>query len=93
MAESRRIHAFKLDDAPRPRTDDGRMKFQVGQLVKPRYRRHRFGGGTLAMVKTEPKEAWCGMKPQHGAWFLWLNGDNAGEKVHEPVDMFKGINE
>ena len=45
------------------------------------------------MVKTEPKKAWCGMKPQHGAWVLWLNGDNAGEKVHEPVDMFKGINE
>ena len=47
----------------------------------------------MAMVKTEPKEAWCGTKPQHGAWFLWLNGDNAGKKVHEPVGMFKGINE
>ena len=66
------------------------MKFQVGQLVKPRYRRHRFGGGTLAMVKTEPKEAWRTWG-RPGAWFLWLNGDNAGEEVHEPVDLFKVV--
>jgi hypothetical protein len=26
------------------------MEFQVGQLIKPITRLHRFGGGTLAMV-------------------------------------------
>ena len=68
------------------------MKFQIGQLVKPVRRRHRFRGGTLAMVKTEPKRAWLGTDADAlGAWFLWLNGDYAGEKVHEPVDLFKVV--
>ena len=43
------------------------------------------------MVKTEPKKTWCGPADGTGAWFLWLNGDNAGEKVHEPVDLFKVV--
>ena len=42
------------------------------------------------MVKTEPKEAWRTWG-RPGAWFLWLNGDNAGEEVHEPVDLFKVV--
>ena len=68
------------------------MKLQVGQLVKPRYRRHRFKGGTLAMVKSEPEQAWLGTDADAlGAWFLWLNGDYAGEEVHEPVDLFKVV--
>ena len=68
------------------------MKFQVGQLVKPVRRKRRFRGGTLAMVKTEPKETWCGLgEDALGAWFLWLNGDYAGEEVHEPVDLFKEV--
>ena len=68
------------------------MKFQIGQLVKPVRRRHRFRGGTLAMVKSEPEQAWLGTDADAlGAWLLWLNGDYAGEEVHEPLDLFKVV--
>ena len=68
------------------------MKFQVGQLVKPRSWRHRFRGGTLAMVKTEPKRAWlCSGAIALGAWVLWLNGDNAGENAFEDTDLFEVV--
>tara|TARA_R100001510_G_C7599582_1_gene166595 strand:- start:286 stop:426 length:141 start_codon:yes stop_codon:yes gene_type:complete len=44
------------------------------------------------MVKSEPEQAWLGTDADAlGAWFLWLNGDYAGEKVHEPVDLFKVV--
>ena len=44
------------------------------------------------MVKSEPEQAWLGTDADAlGAWFLWLNGDNAGEEVHEPVDLFKVV--
>ena len=65
------------------------MEFQKGQLANPAYHRHRFGGGTLAMVVSEPKRSHVLAK--NTAWFLWLNGDKAGEEVHEPVDLFKGV--
>ena len=68
------------------------MKFQVGQLVKPRSWRHRFRGGTLAMVKTEPKRAWLGTDADAlGAWFPWLNGERAGKNAFECMDMFKVV--
>ena len=44
------------------------------------------------MVKSEPEQAWLGTDAAAlGAWFLWLNGDYAGEEVHEPVDLFKVV--
>ena len=73
------------------------MKFKAGDLVKPVRRWRRFGGGTLAMVITESKEVWwvphvnVPTKDRCTASFLWLNGDNAGEKIHESADLFKVV--
>ena len=64
------------------------MEFQVGQLVKPITRLHRFGGGTLAMViarsSTGSASPWC-------AWFLWLNGECAGMNAFEDMELFKVV--
>ena len=69
------------------------MEFQVGQLVKPITRLHRFGGGTLAMVIPTPcygtpsparASPWC-------AWFLWLKGECAGMNAFEHMELFKVV--
>ena len=64
------------------------MKFQVGQLVKPRSWRHRFRGGTLAMVIPTPS---YGMPSPSCAWFLWLNGKSTGLNAFEDTDLFKVV--
>jgi hypothetical protein len=65
------------------------MEFQVGQLIKPITRLHRFGGGTLAMVIPTPSD---GMHHPWRVWFLWLNGERAGLLAFECMDMFKVVN-
>ena len=64
------------------------MEFQVGQLIKPTTRLHRFGGGTLAMVIPTPSD---GMRHPWRVWFLWLNGERAGKNAFECMDMFKVV--
>jgi hypothetical protein len=66
------------------------MKFKPGDLVNPVYRRHRWQGGTLAIVLSESTRS-----PFDFFEFQlqWLNGKNAGLIIREPVDMFTKVSE
>ena len=56
------------------------MKFQKGQLVRPRYRRIRHHGGTLAIVLAESFG---------DVRIRWLNGRAAGSETFDYVDVFE----
>lgn len=58
------------------------MKFQKGQLVRPRYKRHRHQGGTLAIVLAESFG---------DVRIRWLNGRAAGSEDFDYTDIFEVV--
>ena len=64
------------------------MVLRKGDMVRPVSRRHRYNGGTLAIVITTGDGVF-GAELE----ILWLNGDHRGKKTWDYLDLFKKATE
>lgn len=62
--------------------------FRKGDLVRPLARRHRYKGGTLAIVITTK---YFERVDDFHLQLLWLNGGRCGKKAWDYPDLFKKV--
>ena len=69
------------------------MMLRKGDMVRPVVRRHRYKGGTLAIVIATLKGRPGALRLPGDIQILWLNGGFCGTKTWDYLDLFEKVTE